>query len=230
MRIIAWNCQMAFRHKFTVLAALNPDILVIPESESPAFLQAKKAVMPWPNHVWIGKNPAKGLGIFARDGIRLKLKRNHDPAHRFIAPVNVTSADDAFDLLAFWTQAEKRQSDSYVAHSLRALDHYAKPLKRSTLLLGDFNSSPVFKQNGKHHVELVRRLARRGFSSLYHRLNDREHGSEPDATFWLHRNQAKPYHLDYIFAHTTRTPKSFALGDPDDWLHLSDHAPLILDL
>lgn len=229
MRIIAWNCQMAFRRKFAVLAALNPDILVIPESESPAFLQAKKADMPWPNHVWIGENPAKGLGVFAREGISLKLKRNHDPALRFVVPVRVTAAQTGFDLLAFWTQAEKSQSDSYVAHSLKALDHYTA-LKPSTLLLGDFNSSPVFKQNGKRHVKLVERLAQRGFTSLYHRLNHYDHGAEPDATFWLHRNQAKPYHLDYIFAHKSLGPKAFQLGHPDDWLHLSDHAPLILDL
>ena len=230
MRIIAWNCQMAFRRKYRLLAGLNPDILVIPESESPDFLRAKGAKMPWPNQVWVGENPAKGLSIFSRAGISLRRKRNFDPTHRFIAPLRVTQPDKAFDLFAFWTQAEKSQSQGYVTHSLNAFGPYLKGLKPDSLLLGDFNSSPVFKDNGKRHVELVDRLAKRRFSSLYHRLNGHAHGAEPEATFWLHRNRAKPYHLDYVFAHDSVQTKGFTLGRPEDWLAHSDHSPLVVDL
>lgn len=230
MRIVAWNCQMAFRLKYPAIAALTPDIVVVPESESPAFLTAKGAALPWPNHVWIGDNKTKGLGIFARHGISLKLKRNHDPAHRFIAPVRVETETTGFDLYAVWTQAEKQLSQGYVTHSLNALDRYGKALGKHSLLLGDFNSSPVFKHSGARHLALVETLAKRGYSSLYHRLTGHAHGHEPEATFWLHRNQNKPYHLDYIFAHSSQTPRAFQLGQPADWLGHSDHAPLIADL
>ncbi len=229
MRLIVWNCQMAFRRKHALLEGLKPDLLVIPESESPAFLGLKKASLPWPNHIWVGDNPAKGLSVFARAGLSLRLKRNHIPAHRFIAPVHVTTSQKSFDLFAFWTQAGPTQRQSYVAHSLNAFGPYLKSLRRDSLLAGDFNSSPVFKTNGKGHAELVARLGKRGFDSLYHRLHDQTHGWESEATFWLHRDRAKPYHLDYVFAHHSTTPRALTIGRPGDWLAHSDHAPLILD-
>ena len=33
MRIIAWNCNMAFRKKAQAILAMAPDILVLPECE-----------------------------------------------------------------------------------------------------------------------------------------------------------------------------------------------------
>ena len=230
MRIVVWNCQMAFRRKFHTLTQLRPDLLVISESESPAFLAARKVHLPWPNHVWIGDNPAKGLSVFAPAQIGLKLRRIYDPKHRFIAPVRARFPSGQLDLFALWTQAEKRQRDSYIAHSLNAFGPYLRHLRTNALILGDFNSSPVFKGNGKRHDELVARLSKRRFSSLYHRLKGHAHGQEPDATFWLHRDPAKPYHLDYIFAHETVAPTGLTIGAPQDWLGHSDHAPLILDL
>ena len=96
--------------------------------------------------------------------------------------------------------------------------------------MGDFNSSPVFRTNGMRHVELAEKLAARGMVSAYHHLNGVPHGAEPQATFWLHRNADKPYHLDYLFTHKSATPKAFKIGDPEAWLAFSDHAPLIADL
>jgi len=231
MRVVTWNCQMAFRKKFEVIEALEPDILVIPESESPEFLAQKGAALPWVNHVWVGENPTKGLSVFARAEFALTLKPSHEPSHRFVVPVEVTGPEGCFDLYAFWTQAEKTLSKGYVTHALNAVSQFGEDLRPDTLLLGDFNSSPVFKQNGRKHVEMVDHLAAHGFSSLYHRFHAQDHGAEDRATFFLHRHRAKPYHLDYIFCHDSQDvpPKGFRLGDPDDWLHLSDHMPLIAD-
>lgn len=226
MRIVAWNCQMAFRRKFQTLADFDPDILVISECESPAFLASKNAHLPWPNHVWMGENPAKGISVFSKQGINLRMKRNHRRDLRFVVPVSVTGPELSFDLLALWTQAEKPQSAGYVTHALNAVKHYGKRLSQDALLLGDFNSSTVFKHSGGRHVEMVKRLQRRGFTSLYHDQSRELHGQESRPTFYLHRDTSKPYHLDYIFCQSTRTA-NIAIGKPENWLHLSDHMPLM---
>jgi exodeoxyribonuclease-3 len=228
MRLVVWNCQMAFRRKFAAIKALRPDILVISESESPDYLVAKQAVLPWHNHVWIGENPTKGLSVFARRGYGLTLKPTYDPAFRFVAPVEVTGPDGRFDLYAVWTQAEKTLSQGYVMQLLNAVAHYGRDLTDSSLLAGDTNSSPVFQQNGKRHHELVDKLAAFGFDSLYHRFRAEAQGLEKTPTFYLHRNRAKPYHLDYVFCHESRG-RGLRVGAAKKWLAMSDHMPLVAD-
>jgi exonuclease III len=225
MRLVAWNCQMAFRKKYTAVEAFKPDILVISECESPAFLAQKGATLPWPNFVWIGDNPNKGLGVFARKGLSLRLLPKHNPDFRYVAPIRVA---EAFDLFAVWTQGNKTPSKSYVEHMLRAMYHYGPVLGKGTIIAGDFNSNPVFKQNGKKHVELVELLAQSGLESVFHRQTLQAHGNENTPTFFLHRNLAKPYHLDYVFCEAKRKAK-VEIGAPDNWLSLSDHMPLIAD-
>lgn len=229
MRLIAWNCQMAFRRKFAAIEELKPDILVISESESPDYLRHKGADLPWPNHLWIGGNRTKGLSIFARDGYSLRLKKSHDPAFRFVAPVEVTSPKGAFDLYAFWTQGDKTPSKAYVTQALNAVGKFQTDLNANSVLAGDFNSNPVFIPSGKRHLELVEMLARLGQHSVYHQQRCEHHGQETTPTFFLHRNPAKPYHLDYIFCHETRD-SNLTIGTAAEWLALSDHLPLIADL
>jgi exonuclease III len=225
MRLVAWNCQMAFRKKHAAIEAMKPDILVISECESPAFLAQKAAQLPWLNFVWIGDNPAKGLGVFAREDLNLRLRAEHNPDFRFVAPIRVAGA---FDLYAVWTQGDKTPSKSYVDHMLRAMRHYGPTLDPDTVIAGDFNSNPVFRPNGKKHLELVDILTQAGFESVYHRQARQAHGQEKTPTFYLHRNLAKPYHIDYVFCDSERAA-SIAVGTPGDWLSLSDHMPLVVD-
>ncbi len=219
---------MAFRKKYAAIKALRPDILVISESESPDYLAAKHAVLPWRNHIWIGENKTKGLSVFARHGYALTLKPSYDPALRFVAPIEVVGPDGRFDLYAVWTQAEKVLSQGYVMQMLNAVAHYGGDLTDSSLLAGDFNSSPVFQTNGKRHFELVDKLAAFGFDSLYHRLRSDVQGLESSPTFYLHRDRAKPYHLDYVFCHQSRG-RALRVGAARKWLAMSDHMPLVAD-
>jgi exonuclease III len=228
MRIIAWNCQMAFRQKYAAAQELQPDILVISESESPEFLQAMDAELPWPNQLWIGDNPTKGLSVFATAEYKLQLKATYNPDFRFVAPIEVVGPQGAFDLYAVWTQGEKTLSKAYVTHILNAMRHYQSDIDQDAIILGDFNSNPVFKQNGKKHLELVHLFGENGFNSIYHRGMDEVHGMETTPTFYLHRNLARPYHLDYVFCDKFRDARLY-VGDPKHWLTLSDHMPLVAD-
>lgn len=52
-------------------------------------------------------------------------------------------------------------------------------------------------------------------------------------TFYLHRHEAKPYHIDFVFAHEAQidaNPFGAQVGEATDWLALSDHMPIIVDL
>jgi hypothetical protein len=79
----------------------------------------------------------------------------------------------------------------------------------------------------------VRELGERGLVSLYHVASGEPQGEESRPTFFLHRNPTKPFHLDYMFAHASQIPPGWSglrVGDPEDWLPLSDHMPVIVDL
>ncbi len=135
---------MAFRNKFSAVESYSPDILVIQESENPQDLLDKKANLPWDKQVWIWDNLAKGLSVFARSDLSLQIRACYRPEHRFVAPVKVGTSAGNFDLLALWTQAEKRQSESYVAHSINAFERGDYRLNPFSILASDFNSSQVW--------------------------------------------------------------------------------------
>ena len=71
MKIVSWNCNGAFRKKFSILNELNADIYIVQECEDPNKTDAASYKQLANNHIWIGHGH-KGLGIFARDTIPFK--------------------------------------------------------------------------------------------------------------------------------------------------------------
>ena len=70
MRIVTWNCNGAFRKKYTILDDFNADILVIQECEDPAYSTQK--YRGWAGeYLWVGKSKNKGVGVFSRSGQKL---------------------------------------------------------------------------------------------------------------------------------------------------------------
>ena len=71
-------------------------------------------------------------------------------------------------------------------------------------------------------------LNSKGLVSSYHSDDKIPHGSEPDKTFFMHRNLDKGYHIDYLFAASKFLSNSekMNIGDPNHWLHYSDHLPI----
>jgi endonuclease/exonuclease/phosphatase family metal-dependent hydrolase len=77
----------------------------------------------------------------------------------------------------------------------------------------------------------VAELAEIGLQSLYHRVKNEVQGSESIPTFYLQRNLSKPYHIDYAFVPEDLIEGSdIEVGRSSDWLSVSDHMPLILDI
>jgi endonuclease/exonuclease/phosphatase family metal-dependent hydrolase len=69
-------------------------------------------------------------------------------------------------------------------------------------------------------------LAERGIHSAYHTYFKEEHGEETRPTFYLYKNKAKPYHIDYCFVSDKFTVETVKVVDVD----CSDHSPVIITL
>ena len=81
MKIISWNCKMAFKNKLDFIQKFNPDIVVIPECENFGNQTS--------NRLWFGDNGNKGIGIFSYSGFEIELNSNYDPGFRYIIPIMV---------------------------------------------------------------------------------------------------------------------------------------------
>jgi exonuclease III len=101
VRIISWNCQGAFRKKYSVLAEYNADIYIIQECEDPKALNDTGYSQFAANHYWDGTLKYKGLGVFAKPSITLeKLSWDNHLLRQFM-PIRV---DNSFTLLALWAR------------------------------------------------------------------------------------------------------------------------------
>lgn len=231
MRIVTWNCNGAFRRKLSGIDALNADILIVQECENPDTSDA--AYRSWAGqHLWAGSNRNKGLGVFARSGQALApLQWAAGDLQQFMA----VRIDDKIDLLAVWTKPAVDSKFDYIGQFWRYLQLHKTRLQENLLICGDFNSNSIWDKRGRdwNHSRCVEELADCGFDSLYHLTRNERQGQETSPTFFLHRNTAKPYHIDYVFAHRARIANAqvrVAIGEPDEWLQFSDHMPLVIDI
>ncbi len=233
MKIITWNCNMAFRKKATYILAHKPDILIIPECEHPDKLSfAENTPIPT-DFIWMGDNKNKGLGIFSYSHFRFKVLRNHTPKLKTIIPIKVTGNDVQFTLFAIWANNPTDPDGQYVEQIWKALAHYKRQLKSTqTMLIGDFNSNTIWDKKFRigNHSHVVERLEKKGIHSCYHTHYNQEQGKEKDPTFYLYKHKEKSYHLDYCFASSDMIDKiqSVEIGAYDFWKAYSDHVPVIV--
>ena len=102
MKIITWNCNMAFRKKAHLILAHKPDIVVVPECESLDKLKFPDDLPKPTDMLWFGTNANKGLGIFSYSNFRFKLRRTHNPDLKMIIPIAVSGGGLDFALYAVW--------------------------------------------------------------------------------------------------------------------------------
>jgi exonuclease III len=232
MKLVTWNCNGAFRRKFSQIDALDADILVIQECEDPA--QSSHTYLEWAgDYAWTGNSKNKGIGVFPRRGQNIERLDWTPGEGGLFLPVRVSNA---LNILAVWTLGKKSPLKySYIEqfwHYLQLNGHRFGP---HTIICGDFNSNQIWDKVRRvgNHSDCVRNLAEAGFQSLYHYTNDEAHGQERQPTFFLHRDQAKPYHIDYVFAHDQHLQGveiSTKVGVLSDWVGLSDHMPMMISL
>ena len=60
MRLVTWNCNMAFDRKYQALERLRPDIAVIRECANPDILRRKAPMFKPSDMQWVGVPPKQG--------------------------------------------------------------------------------------------------------------------------------------------------------------------------
>ncbi|MFC0772855.1 endonuclease/exonuclease/phosphatase family protein [Terrimonas alba] len=235
MKLITWNCNMAFRKKAGLLLSLNPDIVIVPECEHPDKLKFSAGIRQPSDMLWFGNNQNKGLGIFSYSDFRFRVHKKHNPDLRMIIPVTVTGGTTKFLLYAIWANNPTDPDGQYIEQIWKAIHHYKKYItNKQTILIGDFNSNTIWdrKRRAGNHSTVVRHLEEKGIYSCYHLHHQQVQGKEQHPTYYLYRHQDKPYHLDYCFlsADLSEKIKSVEIGDYDYWSPYSDHMPVIITL
>jgi exodeoxyribonuclease III len=232
MRIVVWNCAMSLHTKWDRLLSLRPDLAVIAECAEPCTLWSKRKCEAECDVQWVGDNPNKGLAVFAFSGFSLERNNSYNPSFKQFLPVKV-SGQTSCSLLAVWAfnGRTKEARRSYSAETISAIDYYQHFLSsRRSVIAGDFNNSVVWDHQSKinNFSAIASRLKRIGLTSAYHDFNGVSFGSEPDQTLFF-RKSALEYHIDYCFIPKGWTAHDVVVGSREQWIGISDHAPLLIN-
>jgi len=233
LRIISWNCNMAFRKKYEKITSLKPDLLVLQECENADKLKSHLNSIRYNDILWYGKNPHKGVAIISFNEVRIKLRKKHNTNFEFIVPVEMKVDTRKINLYCIWAMPHKKRLKSYVGQIWGAINHYENALNNESLLIGDFNSNTIWDKERRigNHSDVVNFLNKKNIFSIYHQKKRLKHGKEKHPTLFLLKKMARPYHIDYCFASKSLYSKKtrIKIGKYEDWIKLSDHMPIIID-
>ena len=244
MKIVTWNCNGALRKKTQELDTLNADVYVVQECEDPA--QSTAEYRTWAgDYLWIGKSKNKGLGVFPKKTNRVTAKDWNGtfeiPSLQSTSKAVRWSTGDLqlflpFELneqvtvIAVWTKGVDAKVFRYIGQMWKYLQIHRTEISQSnTLLLGDFNSNSIWDKPDRwwNHSDVVAELKEFGMQSVYHQQAREAHGEESAPTFFLHKSEDKPYHIDYVFASQDLLDRcQLNIGTKASWLGVSDHMPV----
>ena len=234
MRLVTWNCKMAFRNKAADVLNFSPDIIIISECENPANL-AKRPNCVLSECLWFGSNPNKGIAIFGLNGYKISLREEYNEENKWIVPIRV-EGKHSFTLFAVWAcNCPSDRKLSYIGQVYRAFNvDYGKILEEDNVIIaGDFNSNKIWDnwQRIGNHSDVVKMFDEYGIKSTYHEFMREEQGKESLPTLYLWHNETKSFHIDYCFASNSWMNKlgSVVVGDYESWHKLSDHCPMVVD-
>ena len=232
MRLVEWNCRMAFHKKLWLLEKLGADLAVVPECSENAIATSDEFI----SFLWKGHNPKKGLGIIAFNEWQLQLRDDLESLP-WVIPFKAWHPEGLeFNALAVWTVENKSVSDlSYAKQITRLINTYSKEIKSENLsIIGDFNTSIQGPSKGPHQ-ENLQLLDSLNLFSAYHTLNGLNHGDEEEMTLkWIGPGKKEYlYHCDFIFL-----PKKILDGGKSfiyklwsgEHTKLSDHQPVVVDI
>jgi exodeoxyribonuclease-3 len=231
VRLVTWNCCGGFAKKYPALAALNPDIAVVPEVTERSLAHA--GILPDVSVRWHGVGTKKGVATLGFNGWRIQAT-GLEVQEEFVVPLVAIKAERRFFLYAVWAKPYRgSHEEAYIGRVYRALDRFESRMDASTIILGDFNASAIWDKERKVMTfsAVADRLAKLGLRSAYHTHTGETYGAEADATFYLWRKRERAYHIDYCFlgADVMKDIPRVTVGTYGDWMDKSDHCPIIVD-
>lgn len=230
MKLATWNCAMALKKKHEKLLTLGADLMVIQECSRSDIRQLGQT--PECSSVWFGKNRNKGLGVLAK--APWVIREAHALKPRWAGKL-VIDGPASLELFPVWACTSKRPAKRYIEHVHYLLDLMEQtPLSPFAIVAGDFNSNSFWDSDfgAQSHSAAVERFRKLGMESAYHEFLGTPQGAERHPTFWFRKNKRTVYHLDYAFLSRSLLSKlrNVAVGHCNDWLSLSDHAPVVVEL
>lgn len=237
IRLVEWNVNMALHTKAHVLASLRPTLAVLPESAHPDRCGAALKAVGATSLQWTGGNATKGLLVAAFGDWELHIDESFDPGYQWVLPLHVTGPR-RLRLLAVWDMNHRgsgHDSARKLGSCRASMERYSDFLAGEsdlTVISGDFNNSVYWDKPSSNTKfgDFMDQLESRGFVSAYHHHMRCARGAEPDASLWWMKNVNKTYHVDYTFVDHADAIASVTMGAAADWLALSDHSPMTVDL
>ena len=164
------------------------------------------------------------MGIFAKDTITLDDNQwNTFGLEWFVS----CSINKKLTLVGLWG------CGNYIGDIYVYLQIYKKMMKKikNKIICGDFNSNSCWDKKHKirTHTAVVNELEQLNLFSCYHLKEKESQGKESKPTFYMYRNKEKPYHIDYMF-YKKKGINKIKIGKFEDWISLSDHMPMLLDI
>jgi endonuclease/exonuclease/phosphatase family metal-dependent hydrolase len=229
VRILVWNINMAVHKKIALLQQLAPDLAILPECAAPEVIVAKCPEFTFADAHWVERSRHKGLGVFSFGEVRLTRSRSFNPRFEVFLPLRVTGPSQ-FHLLAVWALNFRPASDVTLAD---ALHFYRRFLSRGdAVVAGDFNNSVFWDRPGKrtNFADIAKSLSKLGLTSIYHAVTGESFAQERHSTLWFLKRPQQGYHIDYCFVPRAWLSSSATVwvGQHQEWLTHSDHAPLLV--
>ena len=233
MKILCWNSEGSLIDKEEAIISLNPDIAIIPESEYLRNINSDKYHLKAKQHLWFPRGERnKVLSVLIYGNYKMDVYDYFKKEYKIIVPLSITGKT-TFDLYAIYANNPEDPDNQYIEQVLKAINHYHDKLNDNCMLIGDFNSNIIFDKtyNNTYHSQVIELLNKKHIYSCYHSYFKEEPGKETMPTLYMQKKEGRPYHIDYCFASETyiKRIKGITIGKYKDWIHLSDHMPIIFE-
>jgi exonuclease III len=232
MKFVTWNCSGGLHKKHQRLLTLGADTIVIQECLKPDIEQFSRSE-GWSSW-WVGKNQNKGLGVLVKETWIIREAQALKP--KWAGKV-VIDGPSSIELFPVWAHKSKSPAVEYIEQVHLLLDVIEQtPTAPFTIVAGDFNSNSRWDSDygtKTNHSAAVERFRKLGMESAYHVFSGIRQGSERrHPTLWFRKSKNTAYHIDYVFLSRRLLSKlkRVVVGRCDDWLSLSDHAPVLVEL
>ena len=224
---------MRFRNDYAQALSYKPDVMVIPECETLDKIKAPEAS----DSYWIGDNASKGLGVFTFNDFKIDLYDKYTDEFKYILPLIVSKDDISYKLIAVWTKKvedKKKNHINYIRQLHFAIKEYESFIDdENVIIAGDFNSNLIWERTGvdKNHQDVLDQLLDKNIHSSYHHFFKEEQGKETQGTYFHYHKEDRPFHIDFCFLSENILTRlvNVEIGKFKDWIHLSDHVPMIID-